>query len=371
MAKECITCKQFVIPVEKKLSECYLSDFGGAVFSFPIHRPSSKGHTNVVTKRHCEDIRQMTTQEWADILPVLKDTIKKVDLVYKPLGYRLSIPNGKAANQNQPFHFYMRVVPKYKKDYGNVSIILKHFQTPDFKKNKEKFEKTFLINSEKMISEKGKLIARLHDGKEINTFTNEELVAIIAISTKAHLPNDIQAIDQETWNEIGQVLKELMKKMEDANVAHDFSIELILGKEAAKIWREEADSSFVYPDSELVILLYPRYEEKECWRTENRPVEKSGTKIKGSMENERIAKKLRDPEEYAKIWGKKPTPSVRGHEEATNSQTKTNLQNQETKAKESIWKQPSTYLLIASGIGICLLGMGIYWLFSKKTKAKS
>jgi len=45
---------------------------------------------------------------------VLKDSIAKIDKVYHPVGYFLEIPIGELAAQNIQ-HFYMRLVPKYKK----------------------------------------------------------------------------------------------------------------------------------------------------------------------------------------------------------------------------------------------------------------
>jgi len=46
---------------------------------------------------------------------VLKDSIAKIDKAYHPVGYFLEIPIGELAAQNIPQHFYMRLVPKYKK----------------------------------------------------------------------------------------------------------------------------------------------------------------------------------------------------------------------------------------------------------------
>jgi len=50
---------------------------------------------------------------------------------------------------------------------------------------------------------------------------------MLAISTKNHLLNDINSIDQETWNEIGEMLKELMAKIETNTDCHDFNISIL------------------------------------------------------------------------------------------------------------------------------------------------
>ena len=117
-----------------------ISDLKGSVFSLANHRPNSKAHANIITKKHTEDLRVMTPQEWADILPVLKETIKKIDKVYHPLGYRISIPVGEKAGQNVPYHFYMRIVPKYKKGVVSVMvpISLKYEKGLDFAENKKR-----------------------------------------------------------------------------------------------------------------------------------------------------------------------------------------------------------------------------------------
>ena len=72
------------------------------------------------SKKHIKDVRfmNMNIDEWNEILPVLKDTMKKIDKVYQPAGFRFTIPTGNLAGQNSP-HFFARIVPKYKESYGN------------------------------------------------------------------------------------------------------------------------------------------------------------------------------------------------------------------------------------------------------------
>jgi len=55
------------------------------------------------------------------MLPVFKDTIAKIERVYKPVGYRIGIPVGKKGKQLQD-HFYMRIVPKYKLRHGSAEF---------------------------------------------------------------------------------------------------------------------------------------------------------------------------------------------------------------------------------------------------------
>ncbi|KAG9297607.1 hypothetical protein G9A89_007682 [Geosiphon pyriformis] len=63
----------------------------------------------------------------------------------------------------------------------------------------KKFEEAMKPDQNRTIVEKSKTVAKLqNDLKCIPTVFKEHPVGNIAISTKAHLPNDIQALDQET-----------------------------------------------------------------------------------------------------------------------------------------------------------------------------
>jgi len=356
------TCR----PLKKGLLKSLISDHG-TMFSSLGQRPNTKFHSVIITKRHTEDLRTMTDQEWADTLPVLKESVKKVENYYKfrgkpgPLGYRVSIPVGELSGANQPPHFYMRVVPKYKKDWGTRADSPLSYGRHGNEEQWKELQTALLLNQNRIIAEKNKVVAKLH-GDDLG---------FASVFTKAHLPNDINAIDQETWNEIGQTLKELMVKIEANTNFHDFTFRIELGKEAAKVWREEGQvpTSYDFSDSELVVNLFPRNKMKRWW-WENQGRQIIDGKYIGHMENERLAEKLNEPEKYTQEWGKKSTPSLRGHEEETIPSTKSSP-SETSPERESLWKQSSTYLIFASGIGITCLGLGIYWLFSKKAKAKS
>ena len=117
----CLGCGSVVLH-EKGLCDCYVSDLGGSFFTFANIRPNAKAHCVMSSKKHIKDVRfmNMNIDEWNEILPVLKDTMKKIDKVYHPAGFRFTIPTGNLAGQNSP-HFFARIVivPKYKKSYGN------------------------------------------------------------------------------------------------------------------------------------------------------------------------------------------------------------------------------------------------------------
>ena len=124
------------------------------------------------------------------MLPVIKDTVNKLEKVYRFVGYRISIPTGKLGIQNKN-HFYMRIIPKYKKHYGCIGTP-KTFvpATPEQAKTVQEALKP-IIKQDNVIGEEGGVIARLH---------NELHPGCIVLSTKNRLTNDIdiKAMDPNT-----------------------------------------------------------------------------------------------------------------------------------------------------------------------------
>lgn len=72
------------------------------------------------------------------------------------------------------------------------------------------------------------------------------------------------------------------------------------------MWKEESElpNNHCYPDSEFLLSIEPRYKKNVWWIKENKYSNKIDS-ILGGFENDRIALKLNDSEEYTKIWGKK------------------------------------------------------------------
>ena len=125
---------------------------------------------------------------------MLKDSIAKIEAHYQrkgkpgPLGYRGSISVGKLGGQNQPPHFYMRLIPKYKKDYGYVGSTASY--RPASQEEIKKIEALFDIQQgERVVSETEKLVAELY---------NEKSFGFTKISTKKKISPEIEAIDSET-----------------------------------------------------------------------------------------------------------------------------------------------------------------------------
>ena len=77
--------------------------------------------------------------------------------------------------------------------------------------------------TDNIIAEKSKVIARLH---------NEIAFGYTAIQPKQCVSNDeFLSLEPSIWKKFGEVLQELMQKMEEEINCHDFYISLQVGKE--------------------------------------------------------------------------------------------------------------------------------------------
>ena len=119
-------------------------------------------------------------------------------------------------------------------------------------------------------------------------------------------------MDQETWDQIGEVYQELIQKMKSASFAGGFTIKCELKEKGTQLWKKEAEIpsnySQTYPATEFSILLFPRFRIQKWWR-QFRPQKNS--QFLGTMEDERVAEKIRDPDAYYKKWNKVPRSQLK------------------------------------------------------------
>ena len=129
------------------------------------------------------------------MLPALQDAIKRIDKVYNPIGYQIMIPIGKRGSQNA-MHFYMRVVPKYKKGYGTCFLDsvgdTRGAATPqEYQESKEKLQP----NQAGILTKKSQVVAKLID---MERKLPHGYVAIIPKKPIPNTSNGINQLDQET-----------------------------------------------------------------------------------------------------------------------------------------------------------------------------
>lgn len=91
--------------------------------------PVNNGHTLLLPQRHCADTFSLTTEEWADLFSLLRQTKEYLDNEFHPDGYNIGINNGEAAGQTI-FHLHIHVIPRYAGDVENPRGGIRNFKKP-------------------------------------------------------------------------------------------------------------------------------------------------------------------------------------------------------------------------------------------------
>ena len=96
-----------------------------------------------------------------------------------------------------------------------------------------------------------------------------------------------------------------MKKYGPKINCHNFTIGCNLGQ-AGELVRKEKGESPSNKECDICFTFFPKYKMERFWLPdEGRPIRNNQPIGTYTMENEQIAEKLNNPEEYAKTWGKK------------------------------------------------------------------
>lgn len=107
---ECFFCKclkEEELLLENDLAYARYDDF-----------PVSKGHLEVIPKRHVKDWWEATNEERMAIITLLDEAKKIVDEKYHPDGYNIGMNLGEMAGQSV-MHLHVHLIPRYKGDVEN------------------------------------------------------------------------------------------------------------------------------------------------------------------------------------------------------------------------------------------------------------
>ncbi|MGZ5036472.1 MAG: HIT family protein [Usitatibacter sp.] len=78
----------------------------------------SRGHVIVVPKRHVADYFEMTPEEQAAIVELLREARHLVQAEHSPDGYNIGVNIGQAAGQSR-MHVHVHLIPRYLGDVPN------------------------------------------------------------------------------------------------------------------------------------------------------------------------------------------------------------------------------------------------------------
>jgi diadenosine tetraphosphate (Ap4A) HIT family hydrolase len=77
--------------------------------------PVSPGHALVIPRRHVASFFDLTEDEVADMMALVRKVKLLVDARFRPDGYNIGINVGEAAGQSV-FHVHMHLIPRYAGD---------------------------------------------------------------------------------------------------------------------------------------------------------------------------------------------------------------------------------------------------------------
>jgi len=93
----------------------------------PDNHSLSPGHVIAVPRRHVADFFEMTSQEQAAILELLREAHQFVGRAHSPDGYNIGVNIGQAAGQSR-MHVHVHLIPRYLGDVpdprGGVRCVL-------------------------------------------------------------------------------------------------------------------------------------------------------------------------------------------------------------------------------------------------------
>ena len=131
---ECIFCK--IINGEIPANVVYEN---GKVLAFLDINPINRGHTLIVSKKHYENISEITEDCLRDVVVVAKKIAGAMEIGLGAEGINILHASGKAAQQSV-FHFHIHLVPRYRDDGLNTWPKSK-YKEEDFKEVTEEIKK--------------------------------------------------------------------------------------------------------------------------------------------------------------------------------------------------------------------------------------
>lgn len=87
--------------------------------------PASLGHTVVIPRRHVSSFFDLTPEEVAACMGLIKEEKKLIDEEFNPDGYNIGVNVGPAAGQSI-FHVHIHIIPRYKGDVENPQGGVRH-----------------------------------------------------------------------------------------------------------------------------------------------------------------------------------------------------------------------------------------------------
>lgn len=80
--------------------------------------PVSKGHADIVSKKHIESIFDLGEKEVKDLFYIIKETKNIIDKKFHPDAYNIGVNEGRAAGRTID-HLHIQFIPRYSGDVAD------------------------------------------------------------------------------------------------------------------------------------------------------------------------------------------------------------------------------------------------------------
>lgn len=85
--------------------------------------PYNSGHILIVPKKHCGDVQDLSTEEYLDLMGLLKEAMQALNELYRPGGLNVGLNQGSVAGAGIPDHLHFHVIPRWSGDLNFFPLI--------------------------------------------------------------------------------------------------------------------------------------------------------------------------------------------------------------------------------------------------------
>ncbi len=118
-SKECVFCMK---ASSDKDRENLVIHRGKEVFALLNLYPYNNGHVLIVPYKHTSDPMQISPEEYAELLSIMKKLIEIIKDKMNPEGFNMGMNIGKAGGAGIEDHIHMHLLPRWKGDTNFMSV---------------------------------------------------------------------------------------------------------------------------------------------------------------------------------------------------------------------------------------------------------
>jgi ATP adenylyltransferase len=96
---------------------------GESAFVMMNRFPYAYGHLLVSPIRHVKDLEGLTEQEFSELMPMTRDSIRVLSRCLSPEGFNVGINLGKVSGAGYADHLHVHIVPRWNGDHNFMPVL--------------------------------------------------------------------------------------------------------------------------------------------------------------------------------------------------------------------------------------------------------